>query len=113
MQKMFVRLSDTKIARNGKYSKERIWQMIDEECEKHCLRKVILTDSSRAYYVAPERERLQLRYADILGCCKALSVKDWFASSVEKWINYGNTVNLDQIAMSLNYSTEFKANYYV
>ncbi len=110
MQKMFIRLSDAKIARNGKYSKDQIWQMIDEECEKHCLRKVILTDSSRAYYT--EREP-QLRYADILGCCKALRIRDWFASSVEKWIDYGNTVNLDQIAMSLKYSTEFKASYYV
>ncbi len=109
MQKMFVIYSDAKITRNSKYSKDQIWQMIDEECERHCLRKVILTDCSRAYYT--EREP-QLRYFDIAECCKALRVKDWFASSIEQWIDYGNTVNLDQITMSLKYSTEFKASYY-
>ena len=108
MQKMFVRLSDAKIARNGKYSKDQILQMIDEECEKHCLRKVILTDSSRVYYTKREP---QLRYFDLAECCKTLRIQEWFASSIEKWINYGNMVNLDQIAMSLKYSTEFKASY--
>lgn len=109
MEKMLIKLDDTKIERINKYDKDKMWNVIDDVFDEHFCSKEIMLDGSRIYYGNEKRPTKQ--FADMILCYQFLREQEWFASSIEKWILYGDEEECDMLARVLKQNPQFAKAY--
>lgn len=105
MEKMLIKLDDAKIERIGKYDTDKMWAAIDDVFEEHFCSKEIQPDGSRMYYGNPQRVSKQ--FADMVLCYQFLREQEWFASSVETWILFGDEDETDFLERMLRLNPQF------
>ena len=109
MEKMLIKLDDAKIERIGKYDKDKMWDVIDDVFDEHFCSKEIMPDKSRLYYGNEKRPTKQ--FADMILCYQFLREQEWFASSVEKWILYGDDEECNMLERLLKQNSQFAKAY--
>lgn len=87
MQKMLIQLDEERIKREGKYSLEKMWSIIDEAFSHGQCIKEFQSDGSVMYSGNPNRDN----YLSDFGIAYMILMdKKWFAEQASKWIWYNN-----------------------
>ena len=96
MHKMLIRLDEEKIRKDGLYTVEQIWEMIDEKSFLTGRFEKKTQENGGIMYVGNTRDP---RYEDWMGLMGAFyaSIRDkkWFARYVLQWILYTNEEETD------------------
>lgn len=87
MQKMLIQLDEERIKREGKYSIEKMWSIIDEAFSYGQCIKEVQSDGSVMYSGNPNRDNY---LCDFGIAYVVLMDKIWFADFASKWIWYNN-----------------------
>lgn len=87
MQKMLIQLDEERIKREGKYSLEKMWAVIDEAFSHGQCIKEVQPDGAVMYSGNPNRDN----YLSDFGVAYVILMdKKWFAELAVKWIWYDN-----------------------